>query len=162
MKPVTAFLQFINLLCAGLIAGTNLITQVSLNRIAQDYPAREYTAFHKAMLRTFLPYVPMVSVPTPLSAAALLLFRQNRRSRLVLAAGLVFSLTEIIITGRGNVPINNEVRTWSDKKPPADWAEKRDKWQSLHALRTAANVAAFGLYIAASLTESRRAGKDAA
>lgn len=46
-----------------------------------------------------------------------------------------------------NVPINNTVLAWDPAVPPADWAQARDAWNQLNAIRTPINYVSFGLLI---------------
>jgi hypothetical protein len=58
----------------------------------------------------------------------------------------------MLITVKGNFPINDLVMTWSPHAPPADWASLRDRWWAWHCARTVVTVACFGLLLAAALT----------
>ncbi|WP_245674113.1 DUF1772 domain-containing protein [Actinoplanes rectilineatus] len=48
-----------------------------------------------------------------------------------------------LVTRWGNVPINGEIRGWSATDPPADWAERLQRRQVFHEVRTAAAIGAF-------------------
>jgi len=56
-----------------------------------------------------------------------------------------FFIECILITRFGNKPIDDIVLTWSSNSPPDNWTELRDKWWSLHIMRTIAELAALFL-----------------
>ncbi|HEX4326210.1 MAG TPA: anthrone oxygenase family protein, partial [Burkholderiales bacterium] len=67
-------------------------------------------------------------------------------------AAFACGLAGMLITVKGNFPINDLVMTWSPHAPPADWASLRDRWWAWHCARTVVTVACFGLLLAAALT----------
>jgi uncharacterized membrane protein len=62
---------------------------------------------------------------------------------------LVFIVGDMAVTLAGNVPINKQVQRWSVAKPPAEWAELRDRWERLHTIRTMLIVSGFAFLVAA-------------
>lgn len=65
------------------------------------------------------------------------------RTRLTAAAAPLLAAATFLITRFGNVPINREIRTWSPTAPPAGYADRLQRWELFHDLRTATAVAAF-------------------
>lgn len=57
-----------------------------------------------------------------------------------------------------NVPINNAVLAWDPAAPPADWAQAREAWNQLNAIRTPINYVSFGLLIWAAFVEGETSG----
>ena len=56
----------------------------------------------------------------------------------------------------GNVPINNRVLEIDPEKDQEEFAELRKRWDRLHKLRVALNVAGLGFLISGALAEDRR------
>lgn len=67
-------------------------------------------------------------------------------------AGLVFItatiallalLAEILLTLKGNLPINDVINTWSADSVPANWAAFREKWFTIFQYRQIASITGF-------------------
>ena len=92
--------------------------------------------------------VVLASVITIISA-----FRQ-RKDKVVfisLLIAAIFFITCILISALGNKPIDNYVMTWTNNTLPSDWASFRDKWWSLHIMRTISELIALVLVTWASI-----------
>jgi len=61
---------------------------------------------------------------------------------------IVFILIAILITLVVEVPINNQVITWTQVSAPSNWEIIRDRWQSFNIIRTFAALAGFGFFAA--------------
>jgi uncharacterized membrane protein len=55
-------------------------------------------------------------------------------------------LTAILITLVAEVPINNQVITWTQASAPSNWEIIRDRWQLFNIMRTGAALAGFGVF----------------
>lgn len=67
-----------------------------------------------------------------------------------LAAACV--LINILVTVRGDLPINNAMATWRPDDPPADWLQHRARWDQFNTIRTAAAVCGLVLLALAATT----------
>ena len=56
----------------------------------------------------------------------------------------------------GNVPINARVLEMDPERDQEEFAALRERWDRLHALRVALNVAGLGFLVAGALAEDRR------
>jgi len=56
-----------------------------------------------------------------------------------------------LITGFGNIPINNQILTWSVASPPANWAALAKKWWQFQTARVVLQTAALWLVSSAVL-----------
>jgi uncharacterized membrane protein len=73
------------------------------------------------------------------TGAAVLL--DGRRWTLLVA--LVCLVAGLVTTVTVHFPLNDAIVAWS--RPPADWAQIRDRWRAAHVVRTVAAVVAFAL-----------------
>ena len=69
----------------------------------------------------------------------------------MLLIAAMFFITCILISALGNKPIDNYVMTWTNNTLPSDWVTFRDKWWSLHILRTISELIALVLVTWASI-----------
>lgn len=50
---------------------------------------------------------------------------------------------DVVLTLKGNVPLNKIINTWSASNYPANWKEYRSKWFSIYSIRQAVNITGF-------------------
>lgn len=67
-----------------------------------------------------------------------------------LAAGALM-VAALVITLAVNVPIDNQIKTWTLDTLPADWERIRDRWEAFHCLRTWLSIGGFASLAGASL-----------
>jgi uncharacterized membrane protein len=59
---------------------------------------------------------------------------------------IAFILTAVLVTLVAEVPINNQVITWTQASAPSNWEIIRDRWQMFNIVRTGAALAGFGVF----------------
>ncbi len=89
-----------------------------------------YTAYYLALASSIA--LTAISVVNPYG----ILFRCS----VVALAALV---TDIMISLKGNVPLNKAINTWTMTNYPANWEQYRSKWFSLYHTRQIINIAGF-------------------
>jgi uncharacterized membrane protein len=62
---------------------------------------------------------------------------------LIVAACLLI-IVALLITLLVEVPIDNQIKTWTAETTPSDWEAIRERWQYFHTARTVASLASFG------------------
>ena len=60
-------------------------------------------------------------------------------------------LVAALVTAFGNIPINNQIKTWSIASPPSSWVELCAQWWQFQTARTIAAVCGLALLILAVL-----------
>jgi hypothetical protein len=60
-------------------------------------------------------------------------------------------IVALLITLLVEVPIDNQIRTWTPQTVPADWTMLRARWQVFHTTRTFVALASLGSLVAAAL-----------
>ncbi len=60
-----------------------------------------------------------------------------------MAASLLLMIITLLITLLVEVPIDNDLKTWTASTIPGNWHEIREKWAYFHALRTFTSLGAF-------------------
>jgi len=76
-------------------------------------------------------------------AALLLSCFVTRGSARGLFVATVFMLVVLIVSVRGEVPLNKQIQTWIPGVAPANWAGIRDRWLANHLIRTIAGLLGF-------------------
>jgi hypothetical protein len=59
-----------------------------------------------------------------------------------LAAGFALMVAALVITLAVEVPIDNQIETWTAATLPGDWRSIRSRWELWHTIRTFASIAA--------------------
>jgi uncharacterized membrane protein len=62
----------------------------------------------------------------------------------------------LLITLLVEVPIDNQIRTWTIETVPSDWTTLRERWQVFHTARTFVSLASLGSLILAALSAKLR------
>jgi len=59
------------------------------------------------------------------------------------AVGLLAAVVALVAVLRGDLPINQQMATWTGGDPPADWLTWRSRWERYFLIRTIATLVAF-------------------
>jgi hypothetical protein len=59
------------------------------------------------------------------------------------AIAFVALIAEILLTLKGNLPINDIINTWSPGNYPANWEAVRKKWFAVYQYRQIATIVGF-------------------
>jgi len=71
-----------------------------------------------------------------------------------LAVALVLFIIALIITLTVEVPIDNQIRTWTATTIPAGWENIRDRWERYHTMRTFASLACILFFLAGLISKT--------
>jgi uncharacterized membrane protein len=88
-------------------------------------------------------------------SASLVTQKSSVRFYLSMAACLLIVIA-LLITLLVEVPIDNQIRTWSAETLPADWAVLRARWQVFHTARTFVSLASLASLILAVLLSKQQ------
>lgn len=77
--------------------------------------------------------------------------RRDRPTFYLLLAASLCIIAVALITVFGNIPINNQIKTWSINSPPSNWSELSVTWWHFQTVRTIAAVGGLSLLILALL-----------
>jgi len=57
--------------------------------------------------------------------------------------GFLALIADILLTIKGNIPINDIINTWSVENYPSNWAEYREKWLNIYRYRQIFTITGF-------------------
>ena len=83
--------------------------------------------------------------------ASTFLARRDRFSFYLLIGASICVAAAALITAFGNVPIINQIMTWSSNSPPSNWMEVGEKWSRFQTARTILQAAALACVILSTL-----------
>ena len=144
--------RVVAVLCSGLMAGLLFGDWLGPSFARSAMNASSFIQFqqivHINYLRT-LPALSTVAVAAPI--LWLVMLRARRASvefRVLLAATIAIAIG-YAITLVFNVPVNNQLETWTVTAPPANAREIWGQWEKAHVIRTIFWVVGFFLEIVA-------------
>ena len=139
-------IRFLDLLMAGLIAGVIFGIWIGYN--PQSFSAQTYVEQQQSAIKALNTLMPLLGLITILlTIVSAFLQRDNKKVFIALLIAVVFLIVSGLVTRFGNQPINSIVMTWNKVEVPGNWTELRDKWWSLHKIRTVTAVLAFCIII---------------
>ena len=128
----------------ALVMGVFWGTWFSLSRTMSQLSAETFLAVGHEMIQNL--GVPMaVLLPLALLSALVtlvLLWPDRTAAFWWLAAGFVLMLASLVITLAVEVPIDNQIETWTAATLPGDWRSIQSRWELWHTVRTFASIAA--------------------
>ncbi len=151
--------HFLNIMLYALVAGVMWGTWLSLGRTMTGYDAATFLADGKHMIANLATIMPVLMIATGVLSivVVILLFRRGATAAAWLAlAGLLALVGVIVVTLAVEVPIDNQVKTWTTETLPADWKEIRARWASFHTLRTFLSLAGLAAAVGAALARQGR------
>ncbi|MEO8764036.1 MAG: DUF1772 domain-containing protein [Ginsengibacter sp.] len=138
----TIILRFLHVVISGLLAG--ILLAISLGYNPKNLSATTYIEQQQNAIRalnTLMPLIGLVTIILTLVSASMQ--KDNKAVFAILLIAAILLVTGALVTRLGNQPINKIVMTWNAADPPNNWPELRDKWWSLHMIRTTTSLIAF-------------------
>jgi cbb3-type cytochrome oxidase subunit 1 len=137
-------IRFLNIVLAGILAGVSFGIWIGFN--PQGLSLSTYVEQQQNMLHGLrILMVVLVVAATIITLTSAFLQRRDRPVFVGLLAAAGFFIACIFITLLGNKPIDDVVLTWSSASLPSGWEDLRDRWWTLHVLRTIVELAGFGI-----------------
>ena len=132
------------LAAAGLLAGSFTYGALSVVPTFMEVPLAVHFPFRVALMQhngLIMPILNVFAILLSISLAVTVRHLPTQRNLALLAAAL--SVTSLLVTRFGNVPINQEIKMWSAVAPPATWLARQHIWAIFNWIRTGAAVGAF-------------------
>ena len=144
--------QFITLLLLMLITGLFWGTWFAISRSIENFSAAEFIHIGKVIIKNVAnPMRVIMPLCILLMAVSLWLYPEKRSvSFYLIVTSFVLLIVTLIITVGIEVPIDNQIKTWSPETVPSDWTAIRSRWQFFHTIRTFTSLVSFSLFSAAS------------
>ena len=129
----------------ALVMGVFWGTWFSLSRTMDQLSGETFVAVGHQMIRNLgLPMALLLPVALLSALVTLVLLWQGgcRPAFWWLAAGFLLMVAALVITLAVEVPIDNQIQTWTAATLPADWRSIQARWERWHTLRTFLSIAA--------------------
>jgi uncharacterized membrane protein len=137
-------LYSVSLILVMLVTGVFWGTWFTLTRSLSDFPPDNFIRIGKTIIANVA--MPMrILMPATLVVLGWLCFStfRLRPSFYFFVAALILMVITLIITVGVEVPIDNEINTWTPETIPSNWTELRSTWDKFHTLRTLTSILSF-------------------
>lgn len=143
---ITLIIRFINIVMAGLIAGT--LFGIWLGYNPKTFSVSTYLEQQQGAIKALNTIMPLLGlITTILTLISAFLQKDNKTVFITLIIAAILLVISGLVTKFGNQPINKIVMTWNKVEIPGNWTELRDKWWSLHIIRAVMAFVAFCLIV---------------
>jgi Anthrone oxygenase len=153
--------QFVSLVLVMLVTGVFWGSWLGLSRSIRTFTPDTFLAIGHTMIGNLASVMPVLVVLAALSQGLLLVQLRSSGSSAFLPSLIAFVmfLIAIAVTLLVEVPIDNQIRSWTPASLPADWTLIRDRWETFHVLRTFSALGALIVLTAATVFGQLPSGK---
>jgi uncharacterized membrane protein len=119
---------------------------LSLKQVQLNLGANSYIEIRKLIdisMRPSFKYVIYTALVANVLLVILSVKTPNSLVFITATIALVALVTEIMLTLKGNLPINDIINTWSIDTIPANWTAIREKWFTIFQYRQIASITGF-------------------
>lgn len=143
-------IRFLNILMAGLIAGTLFGIWIGYN--PQNLSVQTYVEQQQSVIKALNTLMPLLGLTAIiLTLVSAFMQRGNQNVFIILLIAAVLLIISGLVTRFGNQPINSIVMSWDKVDVPNNWHELRNKWWSWHVIRAMTAIFAFCLIVWTSM-----------
>jgi len=145
--------EFSTIILFALVMGVFWGTWFTLSRSITAFSPQTFLDIGQTAIRNLA--VPMrILMPLSLVSSLILIALLPKRSAAfaLAIAGFLLMICALTVTLTVEVPIDNQIKTWTVATLPADWQAMRDRWEFYHALRTFVSIAALASVTASALS----------
>jgi len=154
---MTRSLRVINLTLSAAAGAMFVGTRAAVSPSVSALPTDAYVVVQQSMIRNLIPVMRWLMPAAVGSTVVALLTTRSRRAVGFTAAGLSCQMAMGAITQRVNMPINRDVLGWAPDTLPANWQQRRDRWERWHTARAALAVAGHAALAAAAVSAEDKA-----
>jgi uncharacterized membrane protein len=146
----------VNLVLAGMLAGNEFGTWAAVHPSLERLGPTERIRAEQEITHRFAAIMPAWMGSTVVSCFLALLSSRGSAGFRSTLFGTVCFVGMLASTRIGNVPINNRVLEMDPERNQEEFARLRERWDRLHTLRVALNVAGLGFLVSGALAQEGR------
>jgi uncharacterized membrane protein len=145
--------QLISIVLSALTAGMFHGPWIALSRSMKTFSPEVFLEIVDRMNRNMAPVMTVLMPGTMLSIIPVLLFAYRQRPMVfyLSAAALLLFLVALLVTVVVEVPIVQQIVTWTPPTLPENWQQLRDRWMRFHVLRVIAGMASLIFLVVAAI-----------
>jgi hypothetical protein len=142
----TKMIFTITLLAYAMIASQAFMYILSLKQVQLNLGANSYTEIRKLIdisMRASFKYVIYAALLANVLLVIVTAKTPTSLAFITAAIALIALVTEILLTLKGNLPINDIINTWTADTIPSNWEAVREKWFTIFQYRQIASITGF-------------------
>lgn len=150
--------QLTSILVSALVAGMFYGPWVALSRSIKTFTPEVFLAIVDRMNRNMAPIMTVLMPASLLSIIPVLLFSLHSQPTTFYLNLIAFALfvAALLVTVLIEVPIVQQIATWTVPTLPANWQQLRDRWIKFHVLRVITGLAGLVLLVIAAIFPSSK------
>ncbi len=142
----TKIIYIITILAYAMIVSQSFMYILSLKQVQLSLNADNYTEIRKltdTSMRANFKYVIYAALLANFLLVAINIKAPTSLVFITSAIAFVALVAEVLLTLKGNLPINDIINTWSKGNYPANWETFREKWFAIYQYRQIATITGF-------------------
>jgi uncharacterized membrane protein len=145
--------QLTSILLSALVAGMFYGPWAALSRSMETFTPEVFLAIVDRMNRNMAPVMTVLMPASLLSIIPVLLlsFRSHPATFYLNLIAFALFIVALLVTIFIEVPIVQQIATWTISTLPANWQQVRDRWIKFHVLRVLAGLAGLVLLVIAAI-----------
>ena len=134
----------LSLILVMLVTGVFWGTWFTLTRSLDAFPPDNFIRIGKTIISNVAGPMQILMPLTLICLLWLCLITIKQRPSFYFFAGtFLLMVVTLIITVAVEVPIDNQIKTWTPETLPLNWTNLRSRWNTFHTLRTFTSIAGF-------------------
>jgi uncharacterized membrane protein len=145
--------QLTSIVLSALVAGMFHGPWIALSRSMRTFSPDVFLAIVDRMNRNMAPVMTVLMPATLLSIVPVLVlsYRNQPLTFYLSATAVALFLVALLVTVLVEVPIVEEIVTWTVSTLPPDWQSLRDRWMKFHIIRVIAGLASLVLLLVGAI-----------
>jgi Domain of unknown function (DUF1772) len=145
--------ELVSIILSALTAGMFYGPWVALSRSMKSFPPELFLAIVDRMNRNMAPVMTVLMPATLLSIIPVLLLSYRERPIVCYLNAIAFALfiVALLVTVVVEVPIVQQIVTWTASTLPENWLQLRDRWMRFHLVRVGAGLTSLILLLVAAI-----------
>ncbi|MBB5338404.1 anthrone oxygenase family protein [Tunturiibacter gelidoferens] len=145
--------ELVSIILSALTAGMFYGPWVALSRSMKTFPPELFLAIVDRMNRNMAPVMTVLMPATLLSIVPVLLLSYRERPIVCYLNAIAFALfiVALLVTVVVEVPIVQQIVTWTASTLPDNWLQLRDRWMRFHLVRVGAGLTSLILLLVAAI-----------
>jgi hypothetical protein len=137
---------FITLLSYAFVISQSLFYLLAMARVLKTMQPATYIESRQLLDKNLQVSLKSVYYLALIASIALASFCVVNPSGLLFTCSIIALLTlvaDILLSLKGNVPLNGIINSWTTTEYPANWETYRSRWFTIYTIRQAANITGF-------------------
>lgn len=142
---------FITLLLYAAVISQSFFYMLAMSNVMKNMQATSYIEARHLLDKNLRKSLAGVYYSALIASIALTAFSVTNPSGLLFISSiiaLVALITDMVLTVKGNIPLNNIINSWTASSYPENWNQYRNKWFTFYNIRQAVNLTGFIILVA--------------